>query len=134
MSGLNCFRDHRKDVLGYGGGRRQAGRFHADEVNRLRDLGVARDHKIGDAMACRRNQLGPQSGIAELQIFFSDFGQQRFGALGEIANRQAAALVVIFAFDVSCGRPEQKRIPQSSREMHAETQSVVMRQADTPAC
>src|ERR1700674_181329 len=111
-------------MLGDRGGRGEAGGLHADEVNRLRHVGIARNHEIRDALATGWHQLRTQTGIAKLQVALIDFRQQSFCALRESSDRQTITLVVVFSFDIFCGRPQEKSTPESFREVHTEAEAV----------
>ena len=92
------FRDRRR--------RRQTRRLHPHQVNGLRHIRIARNHKIRDPFPAWRNEFRSQPRISKLQVLFLDFRQQRFCAMREICNWQALLLVIVFPLDVRCRRPQ----------------------------
>src|SRR5882762_11978336 len=115
-------------MLRDGRSRRESRRLDADEVNCLRHIRIASDHKIRDTLAARWHELWPKAGVSKLQIAFLDLRQQCFCALCERGNRQSIFLVIVFSFHVRCRRPDENCPPERLREMDAEAKPVTVRQ------
>src|SRR5713226_775092 len=94
----------------------------------LRHVCIASYDKIGDAFAARRDKLRPETGITELQVLFFDLRQQRFRAPRKISDGQAIFFVIVFLFHIRRSRADEYGSPECLGEMHAETESIRVRQ------
>src|SRR5260370_8465800 len=97
-------------------------------MNRLRNRRVARDYKISDAFSTGRDQLWLQAGIPKLQVALFDLRQERFCTTRKFRNEQAIFFVIIFSFNISCGRADENGSPKRLGEMNAKAEAIRVRQ------